>query len=470
MKSVAVIGGGITGLTAAYRLRQRGLAVTVFEGGSRVGGAIQSVREGDFLAECGPNSILETSPRISELIRDVGLDSRRQYSDPAAENRYLVRDGRPVAMPGSLGGFLGTPLFSTRAKLRLMAEPFIRRAPADVEESIAQFVTRRCGKEFLDHAIDALVAGVYAGEPSRLSVREAFPKLHALEVRYGSLILGQILGARARKRSQEVSKQNAKKISFDDGLQVLVDTLHEKLGESVRLNTPVSAIRAEGGGWQVAAGSGERFEAVLYTGTACGLARLAISHDRVPSLAPLAEINHPPVSSIVLGFRRADVAHPLNGFGMLIPRVEGTYILGTIFSSSLFPRRAPAGHVTLTSYVGGARRPELASKTPAELVELTLQDLRNLLGVTGRPVFQNHCFYPRAIPQYDLGFGRLRALMSQAEAAAPGLFLAGHYRDGISLGDSIVSAHLAADRIGNFLNQTTGATGTTRLQTAPLAA
>jgi protoporphyrinogen/coproporphyrinogen III oxidase len=149
----------------------------------------------------------------------------------------------------------------------------------------------------------------------------------------------------------------------------------------------------------------------------------------------------------VLGFRRQDVAHPLDGFGMLIPQVEGFRILGTIFNSSLFPHRAPPGHVTLTSYVGGTRAPDLAHRPVRELIDLTLEDLRAILGVRGQPQFSHCVVYPKAIPQYNVGYGRFRQSMSDIEARAPGLFIAGHVRDGVSLGDSIVSGHDVADRI-----------------------
>lgn len=456
MNSVAIIGGGITGLTAAFRLRQRGIPVTIYEAGDRVGGVIQSVRKDGYLAEFGPNSVLETSPKITSLIADLGLVERRLYSDPRSEKRYIVRGGRPIALPGSKLGFFRTSLFSPAAKLRLLAEPFIQRAPATTEENLAEFVKRRIGQEFLDYAINPFVAGVYAGDPARLSVKHAFPKLHALEQKYGSLMVGQFLGARERKRRAEVSKQNAKKISFDEGLQVLTDTLHERLGDIVQLNSTVISVEQTPKGWTVATrvdGREERHNhsAVVFAGPTHKLAAISFVSRSCLNWSPLALITYPPVASIVLGFRREDVAHPLDGFGMLVPEVERFKILGALFSSSLFPNRAPADHVTLTCYVGGTRAPELALLGADSLAELVLGDLREILGVRGNPTFRHHCLFRKAIPQYEVGFGRLKALMSEIEEKASGIFMAGHYRDGISLGDSIVSGHGVVDRIEKFL-------------------
>ena len=456
MNSVAIIGAGITGLTAGFYLQRRGIPVTIYESSGRVGGVIQSLRQEGYLAEFGPNTILETSPKIGQLIRDAGLESRRQDPDPKAEARYVVRYHRPIAMPGSPLGFFTTKLFTASAKLAVLREPFVPARRDGAEESIAEFVLRRLGKEFLDHAIDALVAGVYAGDPYRLSVQQAFPKLAQLEARYGSLIKGQILGGRERKKRGEVAKDRAPKFSFDEGLQVLPETLSERLGASVRLNANVKRISQTANGWAVdvtEAGRENRQEhcALLYAGTAYRLAELGLDTEARLSLKRLSEIRYPPVASVVLGFRREDVAHSCEGFGMLIPRVEGFKILGTIFSSSLFPNRAPAGHLTLTSYIGGERYPELATLPPEKLFALTCEDLRVLLGLKGKPTFQHAVFYPKAIPQYNLGYGDYRELMNQIETKAPGLFLAGHYRDGVSLSDSIVSGCNIVDRVQAFL-------------------
>lgn len=451
MKSVAIIGAGIAGLTAAFYLKRAGFSVTVFEASNRAGGVIQTIRKDGFLAEFGPNTILETSPKIKQLVIDAGLESRKLATDPKAEARFVVRYGRPIEMPGKPLGFFTTPLFTAKAKLAVLREPFIKPRRDGVEESIGQFVVRRFNQEFLDHAIDALVAGIYAGDPNKLSLPHAFPKLKALEDNYGSMIKGQIFGARDRKKSGEVAKDRAAKFSFDEGLQVLPDTLSAHLGDSLKLNTPVKKITQTAGGWRVTTADGDaEFAKVIYCGTAYKLAQLNMEAKIILDLPSFAEISYPPVSAVVLGFKREDVAHPSCGFGMLIPKIEGFKILGTIFSSALFPNRAPAGHITLTSYIGGARYPELGLLPEKELIETTLADLRVLLGIKGQPVFTHTKTWPHAIPQYNVGYGKYRDLLTELEAKSPNLFFAGHYRDGVSLGDSIVSGVNIAERVGKL--------------------
>ncbi len=449
VKPIAIIGAGITGLTAGFYLMRKNVPVAVYETAGRAGGVIRSVRQNGFLAEFGPNTILETSPMIPRLIADLNLEPRRLYTHPQAKHRYLVCAGKPVAMPSSPLAFLTTKLFSTRAKLAVLREPFVPRRSDDRDESVAAFVERRLNREFLDRAVDALVAGIYAGNPEQLSIRHALPRLFQLEQEYGSLIRGQIFGAGKRRRLGEVARSRAKMFSFDEGLQVLPDALAARLGDSLVLNKTVTRLTSGRGCWRVSTAREEaEFAAVIFCGSAHRLAGLQLEN---AGLKMFSTIRHPPVASVVLGFRRADVAHPLDGFGVLIPKIEHFKILGAIFSSSLFPNRAPEDFVTLTSYIGGERNPELASKSPDELVSLAQNDLRTLLGAAGEPAFRHVAFFPNAIPQYNVGYGKIKDAFDETERKFPGLFFAGSYRDGVSLGDSIVSGINIAQRVENLL-------------------
>jgi oxygen-dependent protoporphyrinogen oxidase len=449
MKPVAIIGAGITGLTAAFYLKRAGVPVTVYEAGERAGGVIHSLRRDGFLAESGPNTILETSPKIAQLVRDAGLAGRKLNTRPDADARFVVRGRQALAMPLSPLGIFRSKLLSIRAKFALLREPFVAARRDGVEESVAQFVTRRLDQEFLDRMVDALVAGIYAGDPYKLSIQHALPRLAQLEEKYGSLIKGQFLGARERKRTGEVARDRAPKFSFDEGLQVLPDTLAADLGDALKLNTPVTGLAPGGTGWRIMTTSGgAEYSAVIYCGTAYRLAELQAAGP--PDFSLFSEIRYPPVASVVLGFRHEDVAHSCQGFGMLIPRLEGFNILGTIFSSALFPNRAPDGHVLLTSYVGGERQPQLASLPPDQLVPLVCKDLGVLLGVRSPPKFVHTFFNPRAIPQYNVGYGRYKELLADIETRSPGLFFAGCYRDGVSLGDSIVSGVNMAERVSKY--------------------
>lgn len=432
MADVAVIGAGLTGLGTAWQVQEAGHRVTVYEQSSRVGGNIRSVREDGFLVEEGPNTIQLANLENERWLQSAGLGPDMIDADPHAAKRYLVRHGGPIAVPGSPLGFLRTPLFSWKAKLRLAGELFARRAPEGTDEPLANFVRRRLGQEMLDYVINPFVGGVYAGDPAELSVRYGFPKLYRLEQKHRSLILGSMALARERKKAGTAYKTRL--VSFPQGLQSLPDRLAANLRIPVRLSTRVIDLHRSDR-WEVRTEDGssgtERFDAVVVALPATALAGLSVNGEVV--LSALEDIEHPPVLTCAMGFARDQVEHPLDGFGALVPAREPFRILGSLFSSSLFAGRAPDGHVLLTTFLGGTRAPALARLPREDARAIILDDLNRLLGVRGEPVFEHQRLWSAAIPQYKVGHGRFIDAMRTVERKNPGLKIGGNSRDGISL-------------------------------------
>jgi protoporphyrinogen/coproporphyrinogen III oxidase len=444
MESIAVIGAGIAGLTAAVRLRDSGLRVTVFEAENRPGGMLRSTREDGYLLEWGPNTIQTTTPLLERLIESMDLSDEVVEASAEAKRRYVVKGGRPVPLPSSPVDFLRTPLFSTGAKLGLLREPFLKARTGQSDESVADFTRRRLGSEFLQYAVDPFVAGVHAGDPHQLAVQHAFPKLSALEARYGSLIRGSLHLKRERKGNSEWTGPARHMFSFREGLSTLPEYMARSLGSSVRLGTSVTRIERNGR-WQVTSnGATEDFDGVVFTGPVHSLPHLHLAEETL--IEPLKAVIYAPVAVLGLGYRREDIAHPLDGFGLLVPAVEpGFEILGCLFSSTLFEGRAPAGHALLTVFIGGMRRPDLPHAEEKILVDTAARDLGRLLGIEGRPVFHHLVRWPKAIPQYMIGYGEVKKSIASLEAANPGFVFAGNFRQGVSVGDTMASGEYAAE-------------------------
>ncbi|HVN47650.1 MAG TPA: protoporphyrinogen oxidase [Bacteroidota bacterium] len=461
--NVIVIGEGISGLCAAYWLKKRGIGVTLLAKDSEAGGTMKSVRDQGFLYETGANTGLETTPLIKELISDLKLEHEFQYANPDGNNRFILRNGQLRALPLGAGSFLTSKLFSARGKLRLMKEPFIGRA--DKEESVAEFVTRRLGKEFSDYAIDPFVAGVFAGRPDRLSVRSAFPKLYALEERYGGLVKGMIQGAHERKQRAEKAKDRAETFSFRSGMQTLPNALAAALKKEIALNAKVIAIQdlaiehaappteTDVRRYLVEYRHNEiptEIEAdyVVFATAAYDAASILKSLSK--EIAPtLTSIYYPPVVSLFLGYHRNDIAHPLNGFGYLIPSIEKRKILGCLWTSSLFPGRAPNGMTALNAFIGGARQPEMFDLNDEQIVDVTLNELQTAMQISGKPVYLHLTRWPKSIPQYELGYQHTMDALNEFEEQHPGIFFAGNYCGGISVGDCIKNAYDLANRVAD---------------------
>ena len=439
VQKTCIIGAGISGLARAWQLKRNGQSCTVLEQSARPGGAMRSHRESDYLAEEGPNSILLNSLEIEAFLDSIpDLKASIIEALPEANKRFIVRGGKPHAVPMGPLSAITTPLWSFAGKLRVLKEPFVKAAPADGEESVADFVRRRLGDELYRYAINPLVGGIYAGDPEKLSLPHAFPKLHALDQNHGGLIRGGIAKMKAA-RANKGPKPRKRIISFKNGMAELPEKLAAALGENLHTAVSISSIRKSGEQWTVSWKSPDgtiiedSFDRLIVTVPAHRLAHLPFDSILQGQLSCLDAIDYPPVSVLSLGFKRADVTHPIDGFGALVPESEGRKILGVLFPSSLFPQRAPGGEVLLTVFVGGERQPECATADTEALMATVLPELEQLLGVTGQPTFVHHKHWDKAIPQYKLGYGAHLAEMERIEQLNSGLHLAGNYRTGISV-------------------------------------
>jgi oxygen-dependent protoporphyrinogen oxidase len=432
-----VLGGGISGLTAGFWLREKGRRVLVLEASDRPGGCITTWGRDGFLFELGPNTVLNNALEIDALCEAAGLMGSRLTANPASKKRFIVKGGRLVPLPGNPPAFLFSSLFSPKTKLGLLKEPFVGRPPEGVEEDIARFVRRRLGEEMLRYAVGPFVSGVYAGDPERLSVRHAVPKIYALEEKYGSLIKGAI----AKKKGPAPA---GGLFSFPEGLKALPETLAERLGDGYRSGVTVRCVEQRPEGFAVRASDDGGGLEVTARAVLCALPAQAASSALAPLggdfPAGIASLPYADVALLCLGFRRQDIVHPLDGFGCLAPEVEGRYFLGCLFTSSLFPGRAPEGHVALSVFVGGALHPERAD-APEETVTLrVLSDLDALLGLKGGPVLTRLERWQPAIPQYNLGHGSYKEAARALEEANPGLFVSGNLLYGVSVGNCIQNA------------------------------
>ncbi|MBI4755065.1 MAG: protoporphyrinogen oxidase [Betaproteobacteria bacterium] len=448
MDPTIVIGAGVSGLTAAHALAAAGRDVLVLDRRRAPGGRIQSEHRGGFLLEHGPNSMVSPAPAAEALIAELGLAGERIQKGEGVKRRYLVRDGRACALPLDPLGFFSSSFFSVRGRLRLLAEPFIR--PQAGDESVADFVSRRFGRELLDYVFDPLVGGLHAGDPRRLSMAALFPRLKALETRYGSVVRGA-LAVRRGGMDPRFDPRRRQLISFRQGMGALPLRLAGALGPRLRQGVRVESLRARaGGGFRLNVRDGEHMASLRAAGVVLALPAYACAR-LLAGLSPdaahaLAAIEHPPLAVVGLGYRGADIAHPLDGLGVLTPSCEGRGTLGLLFSSTLFAGRAPPGHALLTAYVGGARAPELAQLPRADLERLVGKEARELLGVRAAPVFCGVRYWRQALPQPNLGHGQRLELLRRLEEQWPGLVVTGNYVGGVSTAACIESARAGAAR------------------------
>jgi oxygen-dependent protoporphyrinogen oxidase len=451
-KKIIILGAGISGLSCAYFLKKRGADVAILEASAEAGGAMQSKRIDGFLVERGPNSTQEITPLFDEIVRDLKLEGERMYAEDTAKYRYILRNGALHAMPTSPPAFLKTKLFSLKAKLRLLAEPFIGKAEG--EESIAQFVERRLGREFLDYAINPFVAGVYAGDPKQLSVRYGFPKLYNLEANYSGLFKGMLAKKKEKGKSKKekgessVATQPAGKMfSFKNGMGTLSKAIADSLSDNLHLDSPVEKVFKNGEKFLVQTPNAN-FEADEVVIALPAYVAAELLKDLSQSTADVLKgIVYPPVCEVVMGFKKEQVGRSLDGFGFLIPEKENRRILGCIWSSSIFKNRAPEGFVEVTTFVGGTRNSDIGREPDDVLKRIVAEELRELLKISGEPAFTHISRWERAIPQYRMGYGEVLKALDTFEKENAGMYFCSNFRGGLSVGDCVKSGFTMAERL-----------------------
>ncbi len=461
MPRVVIVGAGISGLSVAYRLLQAlpQAEVTVLEQRDRPGGTVWTEHADGFQVETGANGFLDTKPATLQLCRDVGLGDRLiPAGEAAGKNRYLFLGDRLRALPGGLLSFVGSDLLSWRGKLGLVLERFRRCPPPAADESIDAFARRRAGDEAASVFADALVTGIYAGDPTLLSVRATFPRLATLEREHGSVLKGLARAARQRRAEArargEAYQRPGRMWSFREGMRLLIETLRERLGR--RLLTGVDArrvIRAEGTpDWVVEAEGKDRWQADAVV-LACPAYRQAgLLADLDGELASLiGGIAYNRVAVIAVGYRREDVPGALDGFGFIAPQRLRRDVLGVQWCSSIFPERAPPGAVLLRAMCGGWHRAEVAGWDEPRLLQAVRDELRRAMRIAAEPVFHRVIRWDRAIPQYHLGHLERVARIEALAARHGGLFLGGNAYRGVALNDCTEQGEILAGRLRQYL-------------------
>jgi len=442
---ISIVGAGISGLaTAQAVLTRKPLAeITIFESDQRVGGKVWTeISPEGYLCEGGVNGFLDKIPRTLDLCAEAGVTPLP--SDAAAKKRYVYSHDKLHKLPEKPLEFFTSGLLSVSGRLRVLYE-LIAGSTSNPDESLAEFATRRLGREAFERLIDPMASGVFAGDANQLSLKSCFPRIHEVEAQYHSLIRGliklQIKARREGKKDTPGPGPGGTLTSFDGGMSVLTDALATQLGSRIHTAAPVQDISRNGSRYalQLENGQVEESDILIMAAPAHTQARILQAFD--PVLANLLHaIPYPALSVCCFGYHKARVGQVLDGFGFLVPSKEQRSVLGTIIDSNVFPGRAPEDCVLLRSMVGGARTPELALLPDEQLINRVRSDLQDILGITAAPDFIRIFRHKRAIPQYVVGHAARLAAINSRLQRHPGLVLTGNAFKGVSLNDCVINA------------------------------
>ncbi len=466
---VAIIGGGISGLACAHRLlelkeeNRTDLEIFLFEGSTRLGGTIETeVRDG-FVLEKGPDSFISEKPFAVLLSNRLGIDG--QIIGTRNENRksFVLRNGKLIPVPQGfyliaptdIKGFLGTPLFSFPGKIRMMLEPFISKRDGDADESVGSFIRRRLGKECLERVAQAMLAGIYTGDPDKLSLKCTIPKFLELENKYGSVIRG-LMQERKKKKESLMGASGPRYslfLSYKNGMEILTRAIIKRLsGISIRLNSKIKEITYDrlDSQWKIFLSSGEirSMNAVILALPAYAAADILGKMEPDVS-SKLKEIPYESVATLNLAYKKEGIRHALDGFGFVVPAIKKNPFVAVSFSSQKFENRAPSDFVLLRAFIGGAFGRDFWEMEDAELKNLVKAKLSEILGISNGPLFSVLSRYPKSMIQYPLGHLESIALIKDQMGKHSGLCCIGPAFGAVGIPDCIKEAEENAKNVFN---------------------
>lgn len=451
---IAIIGAGITGLSAAYSLQKLGVPYVLLEAERGPGGVIRTEPRDGFLLEGGPDSMLAQKPEGLALARELGLGDRLLPTNPEQRAIYILHGGRlhplpegmMLAVPTKVWPFLRSSLFSWPGKLRMGLDLVIPGRPANGDESIASFLRRRFGQEAVERLGEPLLAGIHSGDPERLSILATFPRFRELERTHGSLVRG-LLAAPKPARVPAGGRPPSAFYSLRGGLRELVDALVLRLPpERLRSRTPVRALSREAGGYELKLDRQETLRAERVILAAPGPRLAPLLEGEAPEAAhALASIPFASTATVLLGYRREDVEHPLDGYGLVVAAGEKLRTTALSFVSTKFEHRAPPGHVLLRGFLGGVRDGEALRLSDEEMVDTVQREMKATLGLRGRPLMTRVFRWPGGTPQLEVGhLERMAAVERTLAERAPGLVLTGAGVRSTGIPDSVAEGTRAA--------------------------
>ena len=446
---VVIVGGGISGLSLAYFLleKNKDLDIVVIESEKKAGGKIWTEKVNGFLCEGGVNGFLDNRPKTLELASKLSLKPLR--SNNSARKRYIFSNGKLNLLPESPVSFLRSNLLSFSGRLRVLAEVFVPKRKDD-DETLAQFAIRRLGRDAYEKLIDPMASGIFAGDPEKMSLRSCFPKVYNLEQTYGSLIKGMIrLKRQARKTGQKVGAgPRGVLTSFYDGMGTMINALTTFLGDRLKYDNRVVSIDKVNNLYNIYLKDGSFIESdvVVIASPAYEAGKILGSLNKEISLL-LGDIFYPSITVVCFGYKKERIKYPLNGFGFLIPYKEKRKILGTLWDSSIFPNRAPDDMVLMRSMIGGARNSGLALMEEDKIVDIVINELRDIMDINVTPDFVKIYRHEKGIPQYHVGHERRLSRIEELLSKFKGLYLTGNAYRGIGVNDCIENSFKLAERI-----------------------